>query len=265
MKLAKPALAVCLLFPPALLQAQNSGASPDATRPSVPPPESTPQAHRRPSTITVSGQGQVNASPDRARVSLGVASQRSTAAEAQQEVNAAISRSLDAITSLGIPRKSITTASINLYPVYEQPRPRPDGTFEESPRIIGYRASNTIRITADDLTLIGKVIDAAIKSGCNQLEGVTFELKDDSSQRREALAGACVDAAAKAQTIADTLRLRIIGIDEINEGGINIQPPIPMFRERAMAAMDAGTSVEPGQLTVGASVTVRYIVEPVSH
>lgn len=217
-----------------------------------------------PATITVSGRGSASSAPDRAQVSLGVSSQKVTAAEAQTDVNAALNRSLEALGALNIPKKSITTASINLYPIYDSPRPGRDGQ-DEPPRVVAYRASNTIRITLDDLTLIGKVIDACIKSGCNQLEGVVFELKDDSSQRRDALASACVDAAAKAETIASALKLRLVGILEIVEGGAQ-SPPMPMYRARGgiELKMDASstTSIEPGQVKVDAEVTIRYEVEP---
>lgn len=242
-------------------QADTTPAAPAlaaSTGPAAVAPSAT-QVER--STLAVSGSGVASSAPDRAIASLGVSSQKVTAAEAQSEVNAVLNRALEAIQALGIPRKSITTASINLYPIFENPRPGQGQ--EEPPRVLAYRASNTIRITLDDLAMIGKVIDACIKSGCNQLEGVNFELKDDSSQRRDALAAACVDAAAKAQTIASTLKLRIIGIQEIVESGVSTQPPIPMFRSLRgdMAMSAAPTPVEPGQVKVDAGVTVRYIVE----
>lgn len=263
-----------VVFPFAAI-AQNAASSispsPPAseTRPVHPtsppaPAQGAPLAPLEAPSITVSGRGTSSAAPDRAQVSLGVSSQKVTAAEAQNEVNNALSQSLEALKTLGIARKSITTASINLYPIYDNPRPGPDGRIDEPPRVVAYRASNTIRITLDDLTLIGKVIDACIKAGCNQLEGVSFELKDDSSQRRDALATACVDAAAKAETIASSLRLRIIGVQEIVESGVATQPPMPMFRARAMemAVSDsAQTAVEPGSVKVDANVTIRYLVE----
>ena len=287
LKIALIAVAVFAMFarPVSLLAQPESGPAPtaDPTPPTQDWPVTvrsvqplTPQAAnnvtphtlpapQEPRSITVVGRGVSSAAPDRAQVSLGVSSQKVTAADAQNEVNNALGQSLEALKVLGIARKSITTASINLYPIYENPRPNPDGRIEDPPRVVAYRASNTIRITLDDLTLIGKVIDACIKAGCNQLEGVVFELKDDSSQRRDALAAACVDAAAKAETIASSLKLRILGVHEITEAGVGIQPPMPMFRGRgieAMVADSAQTAVEPGSVKVEAGVTIRYLIEP---
>lgn len=246
--------------------AQQTPSQPASAITSSPATATTsPAPAHEPATITVSGRGSASAAPDRAQVSLGVSSQKVTAAEAQADVNAALNRSLEALSALNIPKKSITTASINLYPIYDSPRPGRDGQ-DEPPRVVAYRASNTIRITLDDLTLIGKVIDACIKSGCNQLEGVVFELKDDSTQRRDALASACVDAAAKAETIASSLKLRLVGIREIVEGGVQTPPVMPMYRARGGMEMlsDARgtTSIEPGQVKVDAEVTIRYEVEP---
>ena len=215
-----------------------------------------------PPTISVNGQGEVSARPDRAAVSLGATVQSDNAAAAQAEVNKIMQGVLDAVKKTGIAEERIQTSGLTLQPVYthHQP-PRPMGEAPQEPKIVGYRASNTVRVEIDDLTKIGAVIDAGIGSGANQLEYLTFELKEDAAQRAAALTQAAADARAKADAIAAAMGVKITEIHEVVEGGVQLFKP--EYMGRAMMAMDAagGTPVQPGQVKVQANLTVRYRIE----
>jgi len=127
------------------------------------------------------------------------------------------------------------------------------------PRIVAYRAGNTIEITVEQVDLVGGVIDAGLTAGANQLQGISFGLKNDLPQRTRALALAAEDAEAKAQTIARALHVRLSGVLEITEGGVHVVPQREYFAgARAMAAEAMRTPVESGEVQVQATVTVRY-------
>lgn len=213
--------------------------------------------HRK--TLLVTGNGEVSAPPDQATVRLGATVQFDQADMAQARVNEIMQASLTAIEKLAVPRKSIRSSNLTLSPVYSQVRPSSTGAAAE-PRIIGYRASNTIEVTLTNLTLVGKVIDAGIASGANELQGVNFGIKHDDAQRLEALAQASQEAKTKAAAIAKSLGVTLADIIEITEGGAHIVQPQPYFggARMMMAKADAETRVEPGEVRVEASVTVRY-------
>ena len=217
--------------------------------------------------LTVTGDGESSSRPDRAVVRLGATAQAETASAAQEQVNQVVQAAVEAIRAAGIREEMISTAGISLYPVYsdQAPRPLPGGGQQRppEPRIVAYRASNSVRVIVDDLTKVGDVIDEAVKAGANQIEGLSFELKDDTAARREALTGASKQARAKADAIAQAMGLRIDGVFQVTEGGVQVMQPRMELARAGVAAMDAaGTPVQPGQVDVHASVTVTYRVSP---
>ena len=208
--------------------------------------------------ITVSGSGEVHVDPDLAVVRLGVLAQNEDASAAQQEANRVARGILDGVEALGVPADAVQTSRLVLSPVYEQPRPQ-DRSRE--PRISAYRASNVVSVRLTDLTKIGPVIDAAVKAGANQVEGVDFQLEDDTSARQDALTAAVQEARGKAATIASALGVSLGPVLEANEGGVSID--VPRFNAAPrMLAMEARapepTPVSAGEITVSAQVTLRF-------
>ena len=127
----------------------------------------------------------------------------------------------------------------------------------EAPRIVAYTAANSVSIRLSNLTLVGSVIDAGLKAGANQLEGVQFGLRNDLPAREEALKQAVQEARSKAQVMADALHVKLAEVLEVSESGVSIAP----FAEIAQAsrlAVSAETPVSPGQIQVQANVTIRY-------
>jgi uncharacterized protein YggE len=209
-----------------------------------------------PPTLAVIGTGDARVAPDEATVRLGVTRQGNTAQEVQEEVNRAANAIIDAILKVGVSKEQIQTGQLTLYPMYSGMRV---GTNDEQ-KIIGYRASNVVSVRLDRLNLTGPVVDAGLKAGANQLEGVSFGLRNDGPARREALKKAAAEAREKAETLAAALGLRLGPIQEVLEGGVAVSPP-PILREAAFARAASGgdsTPVLPGQVTVNASVTLRY-------
>lgn len=207
-------------------------------------------------SILVNGTGEVRTAPDEAVVRLGVVAQEPTAREAQNGASRIAGAILDAVSALGVEREAIQTSQLYLTPVYEQGGPRQQVPTE--PRIIAYRASNTVSIRLSDLTKIGPVIDAGIDSGSNQVEGVSFQLRDDRAARQEALTAAVVEARGKARVMATALGVELGPVLDAREGGYQVDRP--QFAQARMMAMEsaADTPVAPGQVTVSASVTLRY-------
>ena len=94
------------------------------------------------------------------------------------------------------------------------------------------------------------------------MDGISFDLKDDGEQRRQALGLAARDAQSKAESIAGSMGVHLGRVRSVSEGGVNIVRP-RMDAVSAYAAREA-VSIQPGQLQVEASLTVTYdIVEHV--
>ncbi len=208
--------------------------------------------------LTVSGTGQARVAPDQATVRLGVLAQATTAREAQTQVNRSAQAVLDAIRKAGIPPERIQTIGLSLNPQYAQGRP------DQGPRITGYQASNTVTVLVEDLSKVGPVIDAGLTSGANNLDGVDFGLRNDAAARAAALTDAVGSARIKAEALARALRVKLVEIVEVAEGGVSISPPPSPFRGRMAVAAEAmtATPVSAGEVGVEASVTVRWRIAP---
>lgn len=217
------------------------------------PPEMRP-------SLTVSGDAEVAAEPDLAVVRLGATAQAPAAATAQQQVNEVMQRAISAIREAGVPEKQIQTTGLSLQPVYSHPRRGSPDEEPQEPKIIAYRASNTVRVEVDDIASVGPVIDAGIGAGANELQGIFFELKDDTPQRAQALRQAVKSARHKADALAEAAGVRLLAIQHIQEGGVQIVSPMS-HRAEAMA-FEASTPIQPGQVQVSASVTLTYRIAP---
>lgn len=207
-----------------------------------------------PPSLTVTGAAEVPAAPDRAVVSLGAVVEAKDALDAQNQIAQVMRRVIKDIRAQGIPEEKIRTAGLSLNPVYSHPAPKA-GREPEAPRIVGYRASNTIRVQVDDTERAGAVIDAGIGAGANQLNSLSFELRDDLKFRKQALQLAAQEARAKAEAIASALNLQLGEVIEVREEGGQASYPV---ERRFAASAAAATPVQPGEIRVGAGVSVRF-------
>lgn len=211
--------------------------------------------------LTVSADGEARVSPDEATVRLGVSAQAPTARAAQDQVNRTAGAILEAVRKLGISADRIQTSELNLGPVYGQGRPDRE---PQEPRIVGYQASNVVSIQVEQLEKIGPVIDAGLGAGANRLDTVMFGLRDDRKARTEALTHAVEEARVKADALARALKVRLVRILEVAEGGIAVMPQ-PFLKAGRMAMESsamADTPVSAGQVGVSASVTIRWEIAP---
>ena len=210
--------------------------------------------------LTVSADGESRVAPDEATVRLGVSAQAPTAREVQDQVNRTAGAILDAVRKLGIPADRIQTSELNLGPVYGQGRTEAE---MREPKIVGYQASNVVSVQVEQLDKVGPVIDAGLGAGANRLEGVGFGLRDDRKARAEALTQAVEEARGKAETLARALKVRLVRILEVAEGGVTVMPqPFVRGRMALETSAMADTPVSAGQVGVTASVTVRWEIAP---
>src|SRR5687767_1277167 len=207
-----------------------------------------------PPSVVVTGRGEAFGKPDRAVVRLGVIAQAQKASDAQQQVNRQAKQVQEKLLEVGIWEHAMQTVGLTLSPVYEHNEQRP-GHVEQ--RIVGYQATNTIQVQLEEMDKIGPIVDAALAAGANQLEGIWFELKDDAVQRREAIKKAVAEAREKAGAIEAATGTQLSGIIEIVEGGVDVVRPMMMQRLAEFAAADA-TPIQPGQVRVEATVSIRY-------
>jgi uncharacterized protein len=207
----------------------------------------------RPPTITVTGDAVISVEPDQAQIDIGVVTQARTAPEASKENAERLSRVLSEVKKLLGKADEVKTSGYSLTPTYRYPQ-------GGKPEIVGYNASNTIRIKTTSLDLVGRLIDSAMQAGANNVNRLVFTLKDEEAAQLEALRAATAKARTKAAAIATSLGLKIVKITSVTEGERALQP---VFRQPMLARAEAAsvpTPVEPGTVDVRSTVTMAVEV-----
>jgi uncharacterized protein YggE len=209
------------------------------------------------STLDISSTVEVKADPNIAVISAGVVTSAPTAAAAMHDNATGMTEVYGALKAAGVTEKDIQTSGINLQAQY-------DYRQNETPRVTGYQAVNTVTITLRDLAAAGTTLDALVAQGVNQINGPTFTIENPDTVLDKARAEAVKKAANRAELYAQASGLKVKRILSISENtGYNNPEPRPMMM-RAMSAESAGAStpVAPGQVGLSATVNVRYEIAP---
>lgn len=205
----------------------------------------------RPPSITVNGEATIAAEPDQAQIDIGVTTQARSAPDASRENAERLARVLAEVKKLLGKGDEVKTSGYGLNPQYHYPQ-------GGKPEIVGYTANNIVRIKTAKLDEVGKLIDAAMQAGANNINRLMFTLKDEDAARLDALRQASAKAKTKAEAIAASLGLKVLRIASVTEGERSFQPiyrQAPMARGEALAAQ-APTPVEPGTVDVRSTVTL---------
>ena len=210
--------------------------------------------------LTLNAEGKTARTPDLAVFNAGVTSQGKTAGEALSANSGAMSRVIAALKRAGIADKDIQTSQISLNPVYGQPVVTPNGVVSQEARIIGYQATNTVSIRSRDIKNFGKVLDALVAAGANQISGPSFQLADPALANDEARISAVKAARARAELYARAAGLRVVRIVSISESG-GYSPPQPMYA-RAMKAESDSTPISAGEVEAAVTVTMQFELAP---
>jgi uncharacterized protein YggE len=208
-----------------------------------------------PATVRAHGEGVASARPDQAQIDIGVVTEAATAQAAAQQNAKQLSDALAELKKMLPPGATVETINYSVNPNYRYPR---DGG---KPTIAGYTATNTVRVTLDDLTAVGKVIDTATKTGANTVNRVHFRLKDEQKVRAQALAQATAMARANAEAMAKAAGLKLGGIVVLEDTAPAVVRPVMQEMAMARAADAAPTPVEPGVIEVRATVTLWMAIE----
>jgi len=165
------------------------------------------------------------------------------------------------LTEPATTNRARSSSNISVHPIYDNSREAQIRRQNGNPTIIGFRASNTLSVRIDDIDRVGEVIDGAIKSGINQLNGVSFQSRDPFEAHTQALAQATLRAKAKATVMAGAMGAKIVSVLVATESGAST-PPRAYNRGRATMETSmmrsAPTPIEPGSLTIRASVSITY-------
>jgi len=215
----------------------------------------------RPRTISVQGQGEVQAEPDRAFITLGVESRKPKLEEARADVARTVDAVLKLTRDMKIDQKLVRSTRLNVQPEYNW-----DNNARER-TLLGYFVSRQVEVELRDLEKLGQLLERATDLGVNQMGDPRLDSSKRRDFEREALAKAVADARANADTVAKAAGGKLGDARTISANSGFSPPPMPMARMRvAMAAeaADASQSYQSGQMSFTGTVQIEYdlIVTP---
>jgi hypothetical protein len=192
--------------------------------------------------------GDVTRVPDLAIISAGVVSRSATAAAALQDNAQRMDRVIAALKAAGIADRDVQTSSISLSPEYRYPE-------NQSPQLTGYTASNQVTIRFRDIRNSGKILDALVREGANQISGPNMTIEHPEEALDEARAKAVAAGRARADLYARAMGMRVVRVVSVSESGGYYSPPAPPPVPMMAAAERSYTKIEPGeqklQVTLG--------------
>ena len=201
-----------------------------------------------PPVVVTSGEGLVQAVPDRAWITITAESRAGNPRDAQRRNADAMTPVIDKLRTAGIPADAIRTIGYDLQQEWD---------YVNNQRTSrGYVARNTIEVRVDAIDRIGELLEMAVGSGATSVGGVRFDLKNRATLERDALRLAVEDARARADAAAAGAGRsidRVLRIDAQSGGAPIPMPRVAMLREQA--ASDA-PPIAAGQMEIRVHVTL---------
>lgn len=205
------------------------------------------------SKIIIQGDGKVNAVPDQAIIVLGVTTRNVSASVAAVQNAGLMNKTINALLSAGLNRSYIQTSTYSLSIPADDDESAASGSGNKTkPR--EFVASNQVTVTTNNTQGVGKILDAAIAAGSNNVQSISFQLRDSKPQMDRALVLAIEDAQRKAQIMANAAGVKLGRVLEIS-GGYSYATPAARYD---LVSAAAPTPVLPGQMEVTASISMTY-------
>jgi uncharacterized protein YggE len=203
--------------------------------------------------LDINATGEVTRVPDVAIISAGVVSRSATATAALQDTANRMTKVLAALKRAGVEDRDVQTSSVNLNAEYRYPQ-------DQAPQLVGYTASNTVTVRFRDIRNSGKIVDALVGQGANQINGPNLVVDKPEAALDEARAKAIAVGRARADLYARSLGMRVVRVVSVNEsGGYYAPPPPPPPAPMMMARGERdSTSIQPGEQKLQVNVGMTF-------
>ncbi|HEY3962235.1 MAG TPA: SIMPL domain-containing protein [Gaiellaceae bacterium] len=193
-------------------------------------------------SVTVGGHGVVTVVPSQATIDAGVTNTAATAQAALSNNSAAMTKVIAALKVVGF--KELQTQQVSLTPL-----------TNSKGRVTGYQAQDTVTVTAS-IANAGKLIDAAVGAGANNVDGPTLGVANQNLIYNTALQRAVVNARLKAKALAKAGGFHIGRVLSVSEQS----SPTPITFGATPSAAKSPTPIVAGTQQVTADVQVTFAI-----
>ena len=220
-------------------------------------------------TISVSGDGEVFAVPDKATFSVTVQKKAKLVKDAQDAATKKGNAIIAYLKDNGVDEKDIQTTDYSVNPDYEWIQTAcPAGAYCPGGKqvLTGFQVSQTLTVKVQDTTKAGDILSGVGSRGASQVSGLSFTLDTADQQKFEAQARdkAIAQAKEKAETLAKSLGVKLVRVVGFSEGGGG--GPV-YYAKSAMTGLGAGADAAPspqipiGQNKITSNVNVVYEIQ----
>ncbi|MDO8579550.1 MAG: SIMPL domain-containing protein [bacterium] len=216
--------------------------------------------------ISVSGKGEILATPDIATFSFGVTEEAQTVEVAQKSATEKMNVILEYVKTSGVSEKDVKTTSYNIYPRYEYRAISASTPYYGGGKqvLVAYVVSQTIEVKVRKLTDAGKLLSGIGEFGATDVSGLTFTQDKQDALVREARDKAIQDARNQAKALAKSLGVRLGDIISFSD---NQGYPGPIYYAKsASMGMGGGESapvpdIPAGENKIVSNVTITYEIK----
>lgn len=206
-------------------------------------------------SISISGHGEVRAVPDLAVVSIGVTSQGATARDALDTNTKSMKALLETLKKAGIDARDMTTSNFSVGPRLDY-----SNNNGQPPKVVGYDVNNMVTVTVRNIDDLGELLDVAVSTGSNTVNGISFSVSKPDDMLMEARKSAVADARAKAEIYAAAGGFKLGNIMSLNEGTA-YQPPMPYMVKSARAEAADAVPIAQGEQALSIDVSITYEIQ----
>ena len=220
-----------------------------------------------PTTINVTGKGEVFAKPDIATFSFSVEAKDASASVAQSNAAETMNGIIAYLGEAGVEEKDVKTEYYNLTPQYEYPETVCYSGYcppRGEPKLIGYQVTQSIAVKVRDTAKAGDILSGIGSKGATNVSGLSFTIDDEDSLKAQAREAAIADAKAKAKELANDLGVRLVRMTGYWEDQSGPQPYYGMGGDmvKTMSLAEEAPAVAPqlptGENKVATQVNITY-------
>jgi uncharacterized protein len=205
-----------------------------------------------PPQIMTTGVGQASAVPDRATVNVSVQTHAPAVSSASTDNARRVKSVIDTLRAIGVTPEALETVNYSVSPEMQY-------APNQTPHVTGYTVTNSILVKLKRIDDVGRVIDASLAKGANEISSLQFTSSKADSIRSVALAAAVADARSQADAMARAAGGSLGQLLELSTASVPVRP-MPLAQSFAMRAV--ATPIAPGEQTVSATVTARWAFVP---
>lgn len=220
------------------------------------PPQPVSTSVARPTLLTLAVTADVARPPDSLRLVAGVTTTAASAAEALAANAAQMNAVIAAAKAAGIAERDVQTSGLQVSAQYRY-------VAEQAPKLTGYRARNMVTLTSRKLADAGRLVDALVKAGANEVQGPEFRLSQPDVALDEARAAAVAKGRARAELYARAAGTRLRRLVSISELADEVERPGPQpMRAMSVREAAADSPIQAGELNLSVQLTMIFELEP---